>query len=61
MPLYEYICKLCGTTFEKLVVRISDDIESPECPKCRHKECVKLPSVFSSSSSCQPPAGGGFS
>lgn len=62
MPLYEFLCKQCGATFEKLQVRISEEIESPPCPKCGEKDCIKLPSVFSSSlCSSSGPSSGGFS
>ncbi|MFC2174017.1 zinc ribbon domain-containing protein [Acidobacteriota bacterium] len=52
MPLFEYFCKQCGKTFEKLVLRRDQEKEGIECPECGHKKCVKVPSVFSSSA-CQ--------
>jgi putative FmdB family regulatory protein len=31
MPIYEYICDDCGTTFEKLVRRGENGIACPSC------------------------------
>lgn len=33
MPIYEFTCQSCGTRFEKLYRRVSDDKEHP-CPEC---------------------------
>ncbi len=51
MPVYEYVCKKCGTLFEA-TRRIDDKDEGVQCPLCYQKECRRLPSVFSSGSSC---------
>jgi putative FmdB family regulatory protein len=32
MPIYEYRCKKCGATFEKIVM--SKSAKAPTCPKC---------------------------
>lgn len=34
MPIFEYHCQDCGTDFEKLVRRASDDVQ---CPSCQDK------------------------
>ncbi len=35
MPLYEYQCVECHTTFEEL--RDYHDRRAPKCPKCHHR------------------------
>ena len=66
MPIFEYKCKECGSTFEKIVFGSGD--REVECPKCHSKEVTKLFSAFSmkgatkstGASSCGP-SGAGFS
>ena len=67
MPIYEYACKDCGETFEK-VVRLAEREELPTCPECEsHNTQKKISaiSVFgnssskSSSGSCAPRGGFG--
>ena len=38
MPIYEYHCKACNSTFEELV--FGD--ETPSCPKCKSMDTEKL-------------------
>jgi putative FmdB family regulatory protein len=33
MPLYEYTCRTCGTTFEKRL-RIDERLNAQVCPEC---------------------------
>ena len=49
MPIYEYRCRTCGESFEKLV-RMSTAIESIECPSCGERQAERLLSTFASSS-----------
>ncbi|HNT53712.1 MAG TPA: zinc ribbon domain-containing protein [Anaerolineaceae bacterium] len=59
MPLYEYICRQCGGTFEKMV-RFSEADLSPVCPSCASSDTQKKVSVaaaFGSSSSSGGGAG----
>ncbi|MFN7981635.1 MAG: zinc ribbon domain-containing protein [Vicinamibacterales bacterium] len=42
MPLFEYACRSCGTTFEFL----TRADRTPECPSCNGKELEKQQSVF---------------
>jgi putative FmdB family regulatory protein len=72
MPLYEYYCKDCRDTFEKMV-RFSDADKPVVCPSCESTETRKIISLFASSgfitgtsglsggSSCGSSSGGGFS
>ena len=65
MPIYEYTCTRCGTSFEELVPR--HDTPSQPCPSCGSKKTEKLLSVFSGhvggrsepgcASSCAAPGG----
>jgi putative FmdB family regulatory protein len=64
MPLYEYRCRRCGETFEKLR-RMQDADRGLICPKCESEEVERLLSTFASSGGetgggCGP-ARGGFS
>jgi putative FmdB family regulatory protein len=43
MPIYEYRCEDCGTKFEKLIRRSSDQ---PECPSCGQKHLAQQHSTF---------------
>ncbi len=50
MPIYEYRCKQCGSTFEKLV-KLSTKTSEIECPKCGARRAEKAMSVFESAGS----------
>ncbi len=43
MPLFEYKCRECGTTFEKIVASSTARVA---CKKCRSPKVEKLLSVF---------------
>jgi putative FmdB family regulatory protein len=58
MPLYEYRCSDCGTTFEKFVRSMTarDDFE---CPECHSDDVVKAFSAFATRGTARrttPPA-----
>ncbi len=62
MPLFEYVCTNCGTTFEQLV-RSTRNPQAIVCPKCKSSETQKLLSGFAvtgaaatggSASNCAP-------
>lgn len=67
MPLYEYRCESCGTTFEKFVRSFSSNGDI-ECPECASKEVNKAFSSFAtggttsttstSAANCAPSGGG---
>ena len=47
MPIYDYLCRNCGHTFEGLVLKGS---EPPSCPSCDEEDLERLlsmPSVHS--------------
>ena len=46
MPIYEYLCKDCDTTYERLV---RSNAEKVECPKCGSARKELQFSVFASS------------
>ena len=52
MPIFEYACNDCHTTFEALVR--SDTV--PECPQCHSTALEKLLSVFSTTATSAAPA-----
>ncbi len=68
MPIYEFVCKECGSVFEKLCFS-SKDFEGVTCPSCKSKNVSKIFSSFSSvssksgsiGSSCSPSGKFGFS
>lgn len=57
MPLYEFTCEECGSTFEELVAA---GLDGPRvrCPECGSEEIEKLVSRFASGG---PSTGGGSS
>ena len=61
MPLYEYHCRSCQNTFEKLQKQPSENLA---CPNCGHT-AKRSVSVFAgasqhSESGCARPGGSGF-
>jgi len=44
MPIYEYICKSCKKSFEKLVPRATDELYP--CPECGSEQTEKKLSAF---------------
>lgn len=58
MPIYEYQCRDCGATFEKLR-RIKDADSGLECPNCRSTEVERQFSTFSAGG-CGAPGSRGF-
>ena len=47
MPIYEYECRNCNESFEKMV-SFSDADKLPECPNCMSMETHKIISVAAS-------------
>ena len=47
MPLYEYLCKKCGTTFE-ILQSMNDDNSNIRCPQCKADKPERIISLFSS-------------
>ncbi len=45
MPIYEYRCEPCNTSFEKLVFQGEES--GVKCPECGNPDVVKLLSAFS--------------
>jgi putative FmdB family regulatory protein len=56
MPIFEYACKECGTTFERLTLR-PQLVVLTACPQCGSTQTTKVFSTFST----QGSAGGGGS
>ncbi len=47
MPTYEYKCRDCGHTFEKLMtMHEHEQAKKPQCPKCRSNKVEQLPAGF---------------
>jgi putative FmdB family regulatory protein len=62
MPIYEFECKQCHTTFEKLLKRMDEKAKEP-CPACGSKQTARKLSVFAATTSTggkseAPPAQG---
>ncbi len=49
MPLYDFQCKTCGSTFEELV-RGPLDLADVACPRCQSPEIVRKISLIASRS-----------
>lgn len=45
MPMYEYKCKACGQSFDKLSSIVEKD-EAKECPYCGKSDSEKMISNF---------------
>ena len=62
MPIFEYRCAKCGTSFEHFTQR-AKDAHQPECPKCGGRRTERILSVFSgrsvSGGGCSSAASGG--
>ena len=41
MPIYEYLCQLCGKEFQYLVIRKEDE-KNLSCPGCKGRDLKKL-------------------
>lgn len=50
MPIYEYACRHCGHTFERLVMPPALSADGEACPACQSAEVERLPSRLSVSS-----------
>lgn len=50
MPIYEYQCETCQTSFEALVMRGEPAVK---CPSCGGNELAREMSVFASSAGAQ--------
>lgn len=46
MPIFEYQCEECHTTFERLVFASASGV-APTCPQCHSVQTVKRFSTFS--------------
>jgi putative FmdB family regulatory protein len=53
MPIYEYSCGSCGSSFEKLVRRFGEEVS---CPHCASGSVEKQLSVFAVASASPSPA-----
>ncbi|MFB0516919.1 MAG: zinc ribbon domain-containing protein [Candidatus Neomarinimicrobiota bacterium] len=70
MPIYDYRCRACGSTFSALVASSDTPEEEVVCPRCKERQAKKLLSMktvviskantTASSASCNAPAGSGF-
>ena len=67
MPIYEYQCRDCETSFEELILRASDAqaVVCPDCGGSHNERLLSSASVSSSKTSASGAAGciprGGFS
>ena len=53
MPIYEFECKKCNQTFEKLLKRMDEKAKEP-CPACGSKQTTRKLSVFAAAASSGP-------
>lgn len=59
MPLYEYQCRSCGSTFEVLR-RMKEADNDLECPNCHSNRVERLFSTFASGGGCATSGSHGF-
>ena len=57
MPIFEYACEECGTTFERLTFR-PQSVVQPLCPQCGSMQTTKVFSTFSTQGSAEGSAPG---
>jgi putative FmdB family regulatory protein len=57
MPIFEYACEECGTTFERLTLRPQSVVQTP-CPQCGSTQTAKVFSTFSTQASAGSGAPG---
>jgi putative FmdB family regulatory protein len=58
MPIYEYVCEVCGERYERIVLNKAQEIA---CPKCSSKKSTLRLSVFSAATKGNGGAGPSFS
>jgi putative FmdB family regulatory protein len=58
MPIYEYVCNVCQTQFEKIVINKQQEIS---CPKCASKKATIQLSVFATAGNGSSSAPSGSS
>ena len=46
MPVYDYVCKDCKKTFERVLNLHEHDTEEMRCPKCGSKNIEQEASAF---------------
>ena len=57
MPIFEYTCEECDTTFERLTLRPQSVVRTP-CPQCGSTQTTKVFSTFSTQASAGSGAPG---
>jgi putative FmdB family regulatory protein len=55
MPIYEYLCQVCGAAFDKLV-RQAAQADQVACPACESKQVQRKLSTFAVRGGSQPDA-----
>jgi putative FmdB family regulatory protein len=46
MPVYDYICKDCNKTFEKIITLAEHEKEAVSCPSCGSKNVEQEATAF---------------
>jgi putative FmdB family regulatory protein len=46
MPVYDYICKDCNKTFEKIITLAEHEKETVSCPSCGSKNVEQEATAF---------------
>jgi len=46
MPVYDYICKDCNKTFEKIITLAEHEKEKISCPSCASKNVEQEATAF---------------
>jgi putative FmdB family regulatory protein len=54
MPIYEYVCRGCGCSFEKLVRRFDEGVACPGCASGAVEKQLSVFAVASATSSSSP-------
>lgn len=60
MPIFEYVCRHCGQTMEKIQRRPQAEITCASCGEKAVRAVSLTATASSESGGCGSPAGGGF-
>ncbi len=56
MPIFEYKCEDCGTSFEKLIRRTGEEVACPKCGESHLKQQLSTFSAHAASPAAKAPA-----
>lgn len=61
MPIFEFRCRECGKTFERLVRSSKEAVDCPSCASPKLAKLLSVPSAPRTAAAAAPAVGGGGS